>query len=39
MKRLLHATDAELDRYPELAEWWKQASACGINMGRQGCMI
>ena len=26
-KRLLHATDPELDRYPRLAEWWKQASS------------
>lgn len=27
MKRLLHATDDELNRYPRLAEWWTQASA------------
>jgi SAM-dependent methyltransferase len=27
MKRLLHATDPELDRYPKLAQWWKVASS------------
>jgi hypothetical protein len=36
MKRLLHETDAELDRYPKLAEWWKRASNLWNEYGTPG---